>query len=45
MAEKVGQEPVTYVSNIYKYYIAYSLMVEQMDRRNAARARQVGKGQ
>jgi len=36
---------VTYVSNIYKYYIAYSLMVEQMDRRNAARAQQVGKGQ
>ena len=25
-AEKIGQETVTYVSNIYKYYIAYRLM-------------------
>jgi len=27
-AEKIGAETVTYVSNIYKYYIAYSLIVE-----------------
>ena len=27
-AEKVGQETVTYVSNIYKYYIAYRLVIE-----------------
>jgi membrane-bound lytic murein transglycosylase MltF len=27
-AEKVGQETVTYVSNIYKYYIAYRLVLE-----------------
>jgi membrane-bound lytic murein transglycosylase MltF len=27
-AEKVGQETVTYVSNIYKYYIAYRLVME-----------------
>jgi membrane-bound lytic murein transglycosylase MltF len=27
-AEKVGQEMVTYVSNIYKYYIAYRLVLE-----------------
>ncbi|MGZ6220047.1 MAG: transglycosylase SLT domain-containing protein [Syntrophales bacterium] len=27
-AEKVGQETVTYVSNIYKYYIAYRLIME-----------------
>jgi membrane-bound lytic murein transglycosylase MltF len=27
-AEKVGQETVTYVSNIYKYYIGYRLMLE-----------------
>ena len=27
-AEKIGQETVTYVSNIYKYYIAYRLMLE-----------------
>jgi membrane-bound lytic murein transglycosylase MltF len=27
-AEKLGQETVTYVSNIYKYYIAYRLVME-----------------
>jgi membrane-bound lytic murein transglycosylase MltF len=27
-AEKVGQETVTYVSNIYKYYIGYRLIME-----------------
>jgi hypothetical protein len=26
--EKVGQETVTYISNIYKYYIAYRLVLE-----------------
>jgi membrane-bound lytic murein transglycosylase MltF len=28
VAEKIGQETVTYVSNIYKYYIAYSLVMK-----------------
>ena len=27
-AEKIGQETVTYVSNIYKYYVAYRLVME-----------------
>jgi membrane-bound lytic murein transglycosylase MltF len=27
-AERVGQETVTYVSNIYKYYISYRLVLE-----------------
>lgn len=27
-AEKIGAEPVTYVSNIYKYFIAYRLIME-----------------
>jgi membrane-bound lytic murein transglycosylase MltF len=32
-AEKVGRETVTYVSNIYKYYIAYKMVMEErMDR-------------
>src|SRR6185295_14236365 len=36
-AEKIGQETVTYVSNIYKYYIAYKLIMEQKaDREEAA---------
>jgi len=28
VAEKIGQETVTYVSNIYKYYISYRLIME-----------------
>ena len=35
-AEKVGQETVTYVSNIYKYYIAYSLVQESQAARKEA---------
>jgi membrane-bound lytic murein transglycosylase MltF len=35
-AEKIGAETVTYVSNIYKYYIAYSLMIESRQARKAA---------
>jgi membrane-bound lytic murein transglycosylase MltF len=41
-SERIGRETVTYVSNIFKYYIAYRLMADQIDRRNAAKA-QVGK--
>ncbi len=29
----VGRETVQYVSNIYKYYVAYSLLVQRMDER------------
>ena len=35
-AEKVGQETVTYVSNIYKYYIAYRLVMESQAARKEA---------
>lgn len=36
VAEKIGQETVTYVSNIYKYYIAYRLVMDsQASRREA----------
>jgi membrane-bound lytic murein transglycosylase MltF len=31
-SEKIGRETVTYVANIYKYYIAYKLVVEQANR-------------
>jgi membrane-bound lytic murein transglycosylase MltF len=31
-SEKIGAETVTYVSNIYKYYIAYRLVIEDMQR-------------
>jgi membrane-bound lytic murein transglycosylase MltF len=30
-SEKIGRETVTYVSNIYKYYVAYTLIVEQFE--------------
>lgn len=32
-AEKAGSETVTYVANIYKYYIAYSLIMEARQER------------
>jgi len=31
-SEKIGRETVTYVANIYKYYIAYKLAMEQANR-------------
>jgi len=37
-SERIGRETVTYVSNIYKYYIAYRLVLEDSNRRNAAKA-------
>ena len=37
-SEKIGRETVTYVSNIYKYYIAYKLLTDQLERRAAAKA-------
>ena len=43
-AEKVGPETVTYVSNIYKYYIAYRLMMEARDEREKAKEQLKGQG-
>jgi len=36
-AQDMGQETVTYVANIYKYYVAYSLALEQAQVRRKAR--------
>jgi membrane-bound lytic murein transglycosylase MltF len=36
-AEKIGRETVTYVSHIYKYYLAYQLVLEQQEEREKAR--------
>lgn len=36
-SERIGRETVTYVSNIYKYYIAYRLVLEQTSRRDATK--------
>ena len=38
VARRVGREPVQYVANIYKYYIAYKLLMERHeDRKTAAK--------
>jgi len=44
VAERVGPEPTTYVRNIYKYYVAYSLTQEARDKAKEA-ARSVGSNQ
>ena len=36
-AEKIGAETVTYVANIYKYYIAYRLIIEARAERDKAK--------
>jgi len=42
-SERIGRETVTYVSNIYKYYISYKLLTDQLNRREAAKAAAVAK--
>ncbi|HVO09762.1 MAG TPA: transporter substrate-binding domain-containing protein [Vicinamibacteria bacterium] len=37
-SQRIGRETVTYVSNIYKYYVAYRLVMEDRARREAAKA-------
>jgi membrane-bound lytic murein transglycosylase MltF len=36
-ADKIGSETVTYVSNIFKYAVAYKLLSEEAEKRRAAR--------
>jgi len=38
VAEDVGQETVTYVDNIYKYFIAYKLSFERSEEKKKAKA-------
>jgi membrane-bound lytic murein transglycosylase MltF len=38
VSERIGRETVQYVSNIYKYYIAYQLVLERERARGRARA-------
>jgi membrane-bound lytic murein transglycosylase MltF len=37
-ARRIGEETVTYVSNIYKYYVAYTLIEEQRAEQERARS-------
>jgi membrane-bound lytic murein transglycosylase MltF len=38
VAEKIGRETVTYVSNIYKYYVAYTLAVQETQEKEKLKA-------
>ena len=42
VSEDIGRETVEYVSNIYKYYVAYSLLAEQGQAREAAKSKLAG---
>ena len=37
VAKDIGQETVTYVGNVYKYYVAYKLVTEQAEVRQKAK--------
>jgi hypothetical protein len=37
-SERVGRETVTYVSNIYEYYVAYRLIENESERRAASKS-------
>jgi membrane-bound lytic murein transglycosylase MltF len=39
VAEKIGRETVQYVSNIYKYYLAYKMLAEAQFEREQAKQR------
>ena len=44
-SERIGRETVTYVSNIYKYYLAYRLISEEAQARNKAKLALSGSAQ
>lgn len=33
MSERIGRETVTYVANIYKYYVGYALSMQHVSQR------------
>ncbi|MBC8419431.1 MAG: transporter substrate-binding domain-containing protein [Desulfobacterales bacterium] len=35
-AKRIGRETVQYVSNIYKYYVAYRLLIDQLEKKETA---------
>jgi membrane-bound lytic murein transglycosylase MltF len=41
-AKRIGRETVTYVSNIYKYYLAYQMMMQGEAARRDTKARVKG---
>ena len=41
-AEKIGIETTTYVRNIYKYYVAYKLLLDAQEAAEQARRQMAG---
>ncbi len=37
MAKDIGQETIQYVSNIYKYYVSYKMVLDQQNDRGQAK--------
>jgi hypothetical protein len=44
-ARVIGRETVQYVSNIYKYYIAYRMVTEQTERKQQLMQEKTGGAQ
>ncbi len=42
-AESIGRETVQYVANIYKYYLAYQMLLEQQEQRLKTKQQPAGK--
>ncbi len=42
-SESIGRETVQYVSNIYKYYLAYKMVTEQREQREKAKKEAISK--
>ena len=42
-AESIGRETVQYVANIYKYYLAYQMLLEQQEQRLKTKQQAAGK--
>jgi hypothetical protein len=38
VAQSIGQETVTYVDNIYKYYVAYKLTLQERKEKEKGKA-------
>jgi hypothetical protein len=42
-AKKIGRETVQYVSNIYKYYVAYRLIVDKLQTKREVLEKEKGR--
>ena len=42
-AESIGRETVQYVANIYKYYLAYQMLLERQEQHLTTKQQTTGK--